>query len=109
MLMQRYKKLQDIQRDDDLDSKMENLMEGPPPPSVKGSRIARAPNVDPSTLAKSKLQKQLEARRKATETHSGNKTAAHTLKGNEIWAQQLINLELPVLVRSLKSSNVELG
>ena len=25
------------------------------------------------------------------------------------WAQQLINLEIPVLVRSLKSSNVELG
>ena len=26
-----------------------------------------------------------------------------------IWAQRLINLEIPVLVRSLKSSNVELG
>ena len=25
------------------------------------------------------------------------------------WAQRLINLEIPVLVRSLKSSNVELG
>ena len=28
---------------------------------------------------------------------------------NEIWAQRLINLEIPVLVRSLKSSNVGLG
>ena len=26
-----------------------------------------------------------------------------------LWAQRLINLEIPVLVRSLKSSNVELG
>ena len=25
------------------------------------------------------------------------------------WAQRLINLEIPVLIRSLKSSNVELG
>ena len=25
------------------------------------------------------------------------------------WAQPLINLEIPVLIRSLKSSNVELG
>ena len=28
---------------------------------------------------------------------------------DEGWAQRLINLEIPVLVRSLKSSNVELG
>ena len=26
-----------------------------------------------------------------------------------VWVQRLINLEIPVLVRSLKSSNVELG
>ena len=26
-----------------------------------------------------------------------------------IWAQRLINLEIPVLVRSLKSSNIELN
>ena len=94
MLMQRYKKLQDIKRDDDLDSKMEDLMEGPSPAAAKGSRIARTPgNVDPSSLAKSKLQKQLEARRKATETHSGNKTVAHTLKGKKIYIDK--NLLVP--------------
>ena len=31
------------------------------------------------------------------------------IKSNRFGAQRLINLEIPVLVRSLKSSNIELG
>ena len=38
------------------------------------------------------------------EAHMEELTIKHILR-----AQRLINLEIPVLVRSLKSSNVELG
>ena len=43
---------------------------------------------------------------------SDSRAAIQALNGDIItcqWAQRLINLEIPVLVRSLKSSNVELG
>ena len=36
-------------------------------------------------------------------------TSFYRPKTIQVWAQRLINLEIPVLVRSLKSSNVELG
>ena len=55
---------------------MEDLMEG------KKRRVAHNPtNVDPSSLVKSKLKKQLDARRAETETDPKGRTVGHTLKG----------------------------
>ena len=52
------------------------------------------------------IRNKMDGNVRTLEVHSANDAAASELK---LGAQRLINLEIPVLVRSLKSSNVELG
>lgn len=78
MLMNRYKKIQEKQEDESIENQMEQITQGLPSKS-SNKRIAHAPNaMEPP---KSKLQRQLDARRAATETQPGKQTVAHTLKG----------------------------
>ena len=51
-------------------------------------------------------------RKKGEEEEERDLSIVDRKRGNRdsrLWAQRLINLELPVLVRSLESSSVELG
>jgi hypothetical protein len=94
MLINRYAMLRAQKQNDDLEVKMEAVS--------TGKRIAHASDINPDSF-KSKLQKQLDARREATESDPGRRTVAHTIKGLPRLAHEPTNnavLQRPVIANS---------
>ena len=87
MLAQRYQNLQNARRTDELEDRLADVMEGGSGSSTsKSKRTAHsaAGSDRPSTTFKSKLQQQVEARRRATESNPDERTVAHTMKGEQL-------------------------
>ena len=115
MLMQRYKSLQAKQNeDDDLETQLTAITEGSEAAAAAASaakkRVAHGFNLTTYNpdRAKSKLQRQLDARREATESNPGERTVGHTLKGmprlaHTPTAKAVKRLEKPIIASDPKA------
>ena len=106
VLMQRYRSLQTRKEDDDLEAKLSEITEGASPKK----RVAHARGLTGymPDRAKSKLQRQLDSRREATESNPQEQTVGHTLKGmprlaHTPTAKTLQRLEKPLIATDLSA------
>ena len=107
ILMQRYRSIQTKREDDDLEAKLSEITEGAPATSTK-KRVAHSSVRYEPDRAKSKLQRQLDARREATESQPGKQTVAHNVKGmprlaHAPTAKTMQRLEKPLIATDLSA------
>ena len=103
ILMQRYRSIQTKKEDDDLEAKLSEITEG----ASSKKRVAHGFKYEPDR-AKSKLQRQLDARREATESLPGQQTVGHNIKGmprlaHAPTAKTLQRLEKPLIATDLSA------
>ena len=108
--MQRYRSIQTKREDDDLEAKLSEITEGAPATSTK-KRVAHSSVRYEPDRAKSKLQRQLDARREATESQPGKQTVAHNVKGmprlaHAPTAKTMQRLEKPLIAKELQNPAV---
>jgi hypothetical protein len=106
-LMQRYKALQTRKEDDDIEAKLSEITEGASAAAGR-KRIARNITTYNPNMVKSKLHRQLDARREETESNPQERTVGHTLKGmarisHTPTAKTVRRLEKPMITTDLKA------